>query len=105
MLIAINGLISNNLYMSQYSRISGELGSVPSNIISGIPTHTVTAEQRLKTAKRLTTDNVGPYGELDTNKFKHTILQYRNAHDQDTKLSPAIIYFKHPTSDVQMAKL
>ena len=46
------------------------------------------AEIGVKTAKRLITDNTGPYGELDTNKFQHAILQYWNAHDQDTKLLP-----------------
>jgi len=63
------------------------------------------AEIGVKTAKRLITDNAGPYGELDTNKFQRTILQYRNAPDQDTKLSPTMILFKHPISDVQMAKI
>jgi len=45
----------------------------------------------VKTAKRLITDNTGPYGELDTNKFHRAILQYRNALDQDSKLSHAMI--------------
>jgi len=34
----INRLVLNNLYMSWYSRISGELGSVLSNVISGVRT-------------------------------------------------------------------
>jgi len=68
--------------------------------------HTATAEQRLKTAKSLI-DNTGPYGELDTYKFQRAILQYRNAPDQDTKLSPAMTLFKRPItiSDVQMANI
>ena len=45
------------------------------------------------------TDNTGPYGELDTNKFQRAILQYRNTADQDTKLSPAMILFKRPIRD------
>jgi len=63
------------------------------------------AEIGVKTAKRLITDNTGPYGELNTNKFHHAILQYRNAPDQDTKLSPAMVLFKRPISGVQMAKI
>jgi len=62
----------------------------------------------VKTATRFITDNIGPYGELDTNKFQHTILQYWNAPDQDTKLSNAMILFKRQISDVrdvQMAKI
>jgi len=39
------------------------------------------------------------------NKFQRAILQYRNAPDQDTKLSPAMLFFKHPISDVQLAKI
>ena len=42
------------------------------------------AEIGVKTTKRLITDNTGPYGELDTNKFQRAcILQYRNAPGQD----------------------
>jgi len=59
----------------------------------------------VKTAKRLITDNTGPYGELDTNKIQHAILQYQKAPDQVTKLSPAMILFKCPISGVQMAKI
>ena len=62
------------------------------------------ADIGVKTAKSLITDNTGPYGELDTNKLR-AILQYRNAPDQNTKLSPATILFKCPTNDVQMAKI
>jgi len=63
------------------------------------------AELGVKTAKRLITDNVGPYAELDINKFQRAILQYRNAPDQDTTLSPAMILFKRTISDVQTAKI
>ena len=45
------------------------------------------------------------YAELNTNKFQRAILQYRNAPDQDTKLSPAMILFKRPISNVQMTKI
>jgi len=63
------------------------------------------AEIGVKTAKRLITGNTCPYGELDTNKFQRAIFQYRNAPDQDTKLSPAVILFKRPISAVQMPKV
>jgi len=48
------------------------------------------AEIGVKTAKRLITNNTGPYEELNTNKFQRDILQYRNVANQDTKLSPAM---------------
>jgi len=57
------------------------------------------AEIGVKTAKRMITDNTGPYGKLDTNKFQRAILQYRNTPDQNTKLSPAMILFKRPIRD------
>ena len=60
------------------------------------------AEIEVKAATRLITDNTGPYGELDTNKFQRAILHYRNAPD---KLSPAMILNKRPISDVQIAKI
>ena len=63
------------------------------------------AEIGVKTAKRLITDNTGPYGEFDTNKFHRAILRYPNAPDQDTKQLPAMILFKCPISNVQMAKI
>jgi len=59
----------------------------------------------VKTAKRLITENTGPYGELDTNKFQRAILHHWNAPDQDKKLLPAMILFKHPISDVDMVKI
>ena len=89
------------IYTSWYSRISGKLGSASSNIISGIPTHNCKAQTGVKTAKRLQTTLAHMhYAELNTNKFQRAILQYRNAPDQDTKLSPAMILFKRPIGDV-----
>ena len=36
------------------------------------------AEIGVKTAKRMLTENTGPYGELDTDRFQRAMLQYRN---------------------------
>jgi len=71
--------------------------------------HTVTAEQRLERKHlkhQILTDNTGPAAHKNSTltKFQRAILQYPNAPDQDTKLSPAMILLKRPISDVQMAK-
>lgn len=57
------------------------------------------AEVGVKTVKRMITDNTGPYGELDTDRFQRAILQYRNCPDADTKLSPAMCVFGRPIRD------
>ena len=57
------------------------------------------AEIAVKTVKRMITSNTGPNGDLDTDKFQRAILQYRNAPDQQTKLSPAMILFGRPIKD------
>ena len=57
------------------------------------------AEIGVKTVKRIITDNTGPHGELDTDRFQRAILQYRNCPDKDTKLSPAMCVFGRPTRD------
>ena len=51
------------------------------------------AEVGVKTCKRMVTNNTGPNGELDTDRFQRVMLQYRNCPDQNTKMSPAMIVF------------
>ena len=51
------------------------------------------AEVGVKSCKRLIMNNTGPNGELDIATFQRAMLQYRNAPDQDTKMSPAMIVF------------
>ncbi len=51
------------------------------------------AEVGVKSCKRIIMNNTGPNGELDVPKFQRAMLQYRNAPDQDTKMSPAMIVF------------
>ena len=58
------------------------------------------AEVGVKTIKRLITNNVGPGGNLNVDKFQKAILQYRNTPDKDTKLSPAMCIFGRPIKDL-----
>ena len=58
------------------------------------------AEVGVKTIKRLITNNVGPGGSLNVDKFQKAILQYRNTPDKDTKLSPAMCIFGRPIKDL-----
>ena len=58
------------------------------------------AEVGVKTIKRLITNNVGPGGNLNVDKFQTAILQYRNTPDKDTKLSPAMCIFGRPIKDL-----
>lgn len=57
------------------------------------------AEIGVKTVKRLISSNTGPNGTLDTNSFQRAILQYRNAPDPTTKVSPSQCVFGRPTRD------
>lgn len=57
------------------------------------------AEIGVKTMKRLLADNIGPDGNLDTDRVQRAILQYRNAPDPTTKVSPAMCLFGRPIKD------
>ena len=58
------------------------------------------AEVVVNTIKQLITNNVGPGGSLNVDKFQKVILQYRNTPDKDTKLSPAMCIFGRPIKDL-----
>ena len=51
------------------------------------------AELAVKSGKRMLRENVGPNGELHTDKFLRAMLQYRNTPQPDTRLSPAQVVF------------
>ena len=57
------------------------------------------AEVGVKIMKRLLADNLGPNGELDTDKVQRAILQYRNSPDPTTRVSPAMCLFGRPIKD------
>ena len=57
------------------------------------------AELAVKSTKRLIEDNVGPDGELDTDKFLRAILIKRNTPDTTSKLSSAEIVFGRKLRD------
>ena len=57
------------------------------------------AEIGVKSVKRMISNNSGANGTLDTNSFQRAILQYRNAPDPTTKVSPSECVFGRPTRD------
>ena len=57
------------------------------------------AELAVKATKRLLEDNVGPNGELNTDRVVCALLQHRNTLDRDCSLSPAEILFGRPLRD------
>ena len=57
------------------------------------------AEIAVKTVKRMIMDNTGPNGTLNTDLFQRAMLQYRNAPDRDTGLSPAMCIFGRSIRD------
>ena len=57
------------------------------------------AELAVKSTKRLLEDNIGPDGELNTDKFLRAMLIKRNTPDPTTRLSPAEIIFGRKLRD------
>ena len=57
------------------------------------------AELAVKSGKRLLRDNVGPNGELGTDRFLRAMMQYRNTPHPDTRLSPAQVVFGRQIRD------
>ncbi len=57
------------------------------------------AELAVKATKRLLEDNIGPNGELNTDRVVCALLQHRNTPDRDCSLSPAEILFGRSLRD------
>ena len=53
----------------------------------------------MKSAKRLIMENLGPKGQLDTDRFARALLLHRNTPDPMTGLSPAMILFGRQLRD------
>ena len=58
------------------------------------------AEVTVKAMKRLLQNNIGPQGEIDTDRYVQAILQFRNTPDSDSGLSPSEVLFGRPLRDV-----
>ena len=57
------------------------------------------SEVAVKSAKRLCMDNLGPTGQLDTDRLARALLIHRNTPDALTGLSPAMILFGRALRD------
>ena len=57
------------------------------------------SEVAVKSAKRLVMENLGPRGQLDTDRFARALLLHRNTPDPLTGLSPAMILFGREIRD------
>ena len=57
------------------------------------------SEVAVKSAKRLVMENLGPKGQLDTDRFARALLLHRNTPDPLTGLSPAMILFGREVRD------
>ena len=66
---------------------------------SYFPHSNMRAELAVKSGKRLLRDNVGPSGELGTDKFLRAMMQYRNTPNPETRLSPAQVVFERQIKD------
>ena len=66
---------------------------------SYFPHSNMRAELAVKSGKRLLRDNVGPSGELGTDKFLRAMMQYRNTPNPETRLSPAQVVFGRQIKD------
>ena len=51
------------------------------------------AEVAVKQAKRLVTGNLGPRGEVDTDRLARALIEHRNTPDPETGLSPAQVVY------------
>ncbi|XP_068246690.1 uncharacterized protein [Palaemon carinicauda] len=54
------------------------------------------AEVAVKTVKRMLTDNTGPAGSLNIDRFQRAMLIYWNSINTETKTSPARVLFSRP---------
>ena len=68
--------------------------------LSSLPRCNCQAEIGVKYMKIIITNNTGPHGDLNVDKFLQTILQHRNTPDRDTKLSPGMHIFGWPIRDL-----
>ena len=63
------------------------------------------SEVAVKSSKRMIMENLGPKGQLDTDRFARALLLHRNTPDPMTGLSPAMILFGREIRDHLPAKL
>ena len=75
-----------------YSKLNTEilkefLGCTSSTLLCCISPQQLPCRGSCETVKRMLTENSGPRGELDTDKFQRVILQHRNCPDRDQTLS------------------
>ena len=64
-----------------------------------LPSSNGRAELAVKTTKRLIMNNVGPDGNLNTDKLVRALLMHRNTPDPGCKLSPAQVLLGRPLRD------
>ena len=64
-----------------------------------LPSSNGRAELAVKTGKRLLMENIGPSGDLNTDRVIRALLTYRNTPEPGCKLSPAQILLGRPLRD------